>query len=321
VLVLAGGISFCLSLFLLAFSGNVIFLLIALILFNPSSGAFVNLSQASLMDSDGARHEQLMARWGFAGSLGLVLGPFALGLAIALGFGWREAVLGAAIISVLVLLIASRIPFDSVSQAAGAFDEKLSIKGIVSIAANAVRRRTVIRWLVLLEFSDLMLDVLHGFLALYLVDVAGVSIVQAATAVGVWTGVGLLGDFMLIPLLERVRGLTYLRYSALAVLILFPTFLLAPGFGLKLVILGLLGLANAGWYSVLKGQLYTSMPGRSGTVMAVSSVSGLFGSLIPFALGAAAGLWGLNFTMWLLLAGPIALFLGIPRISSRRTID
>jgi len=35
--------------------------------------------------------------------------------------------------------------------------------------------------------------------------------VEAAASVAVWTGVGLLGDFLLIPLLERVKGMDYLR--------------------------------------------------------------------------------------------------------------
>ena len=90
------------------------------------------------------------------------------------------------------------------------------------------------RWLVLLEFSDLMLDVLYGFLALYFVDVVGFTPSKAALAVAVWTGFSLLGDFLLIPLLEKVRGLNYLRLSVVAELILFPAFLLVPNPGSNL---------------------------------------------------------------------------------------
>jgi MFS transporter, FSR family, fosmidomycin resistance protein len=165
----------------------------------------------------------------------------------------------------------------------------------------------------LLQFSDLMLDVLNGFLALYFVDVIGVSESKAVMAIAVWTGVGLAGDFLLIPLLERVRGLTYLRLSAVLVLLLFPVFLLAPGYGMKLVILGLLGLFNAGWYSILKAQLYSSMPGLSGTVMSLGVVFGIPGSLVPLALGIVAEQLGLQSTMWLLLSGPVALLIGIPK--------
>jgi hypothetical protein len=107
------------------------------------------------------------------------------------------------------------------------------------------------------------------------VDAVGVTPAQAGAAVAVWTGVGLLGDLLLIPLLERVRGLNYLRLSALMELVLFPAFLLVPTFWVKLVLLGFLGLFNAGWYSILKAQLYSAMPGQSGTVMTVSNVFGL----------------------------------------------
>jgi FSR family fosmidomycin resistance protein-like MFS transporter len=166
--------------------------------------------------------------------------------------------------------------------------------------------------LVLLEFSDLMLDGLHGYLALYLVDVVGMSASSAALGVALWTGFGLLGDLLLIPLLGRVRGLTYLKFSALTELLLFTAFLLVPGLGPKLVVLALLGLGHAGWYAVLKAQLYSAMPGESGTVMTVSSVSGLVGGLVPLGIGMAAASWGLGSAMWLLLAGPVALLAGLP---------
>ena len=180
-------------------------------------------------------------------------------------------------------------------------------------ALRALRRVEVLRWLTLLEFSDLMLDVLLGFLALYFVDVVGTTPAQAGLAVAVWTGLGLLGNLLLIPLLERVRGLRYLRLSALVELALFPAFLLVPGMWAKLALLGLLGFFNAGWYSILKAQLYSAMPGQSGTVMTVGNVFGLVGGLVPLGLGLVAERSDLTVTMWLLLLGPLALLTGIPR--------
>ncbi|TSA47664.1 MAG: MFS transporter, partial [Chloroflexi bacterium] len=88
VLILGGGIFFALACFLTAVSHNFVFLLISFIVFNPSSGAFVSLSQATLMDSDPARHELNMARWTFAGSMGVFLGSLMLGGAAVIGFGW-----------------------------------------------------------------------------------------------------------------------------------------------------------------------------------------------------------------------------------------
>jgi FSR family fosmidomycin resistance protein-like MFS transporter len=167
---------------------------------------------------------------------------------------------------------------------------------------------------VLLEFSDLMLDVLLGFLALYFHDVAGLTEIQSVSAVIVWLAAGLLGDFLLIPLLEKVDGLKYLRYSVILELLLFPAFLLVPMPWLKLILVGLLGFFNSGWYAILKGRLYSALPGRSGTVMALDNYAGLIGGLLPFGIGLAADAFGLQSAIWLLLAGPVALFIGLPVI-------
>jgi FSR family fosmidomycin resistance protein-like MFS transporter len=140
--------------------------------------------------------------------------------------------------------------------------------------------------------------------------------VEAGLALGVWTVAGLAGDLLLVPLLARVRGVVYLRVSAAAVALVYPAFLLVDGVAAKLVLLGALGLLNAGWYAIPKAGLYSALPGRSGTALAIGSVTGLVGSLLPITLGLLAERYGLEATMWLLLAGPLALLVGLPRRSS-----
>ena len=112
--------------------------------------------------------------------------------------------------------------------------------GLLSTLA-ALKNRTILRWLVLLEFSDLMLDILHGFLALYLVDVMLLAPATAAFYLTVYTGIGLVGDFLLIPFLEHAEGLDYLRVSVITECILFPLFLLADQTWLKLTLLCFIG--------------------------------------------------------------------------------
>jgi FSR family fosmidomycin resistance protein-like MFS transporter len=311
VLILGGGIFFTLACLLTALSHSYIFLLISFIVFNPSSGAFVSLSQATLMDSDPSRHEHNMARWTFAGSVGVVLGPLLLGGAAFVGFGRRGVFFVLTGISVLVLAGAwQSLPrFSSVQPL---FPKFSSLWEGIRNAIRSLKGGEVLRWLALLEFSDLMLDVLYGYLALYFVDVVGFTISKAALAVAIWTGFGLLGDFLLIPLLEKIRGLNYLRFSVVIELFLFPAFLLSPNPWMKLVLAGLLGLFNSGWYAILQGNLYSSMPGQSGTVIALGNIVGIFGKLIPFGIGLAAEHFGLGSAMWLLLAGPIVLLIGLP---------
>ena len=156
-----------------------------------------------------------------------------------------------------------------------------------------------------------MLGIFTGFLALYMVDIAGVSESRAALTVAAWAGTSVIGELFVIFVLERVRGLTYLRYSVVVVLLLYPAFLLAPSFEIKLVIAGLLGFANAGWYSILQGQAYSSLPGKSGTVVALGNVFGIVAWVVPLGLGVVSAIWGLDTAMWLLLAGPVALLIGL----------
>jgi MFS transporter, FSR family, fosmidomycin resistance protein len=311
-IILLGGVFFTISLILTAVSGNFYLFLLSLILFNPASGAFVSLSQASLMDSDPARHEQNMARWAFAGSLGVIFGPVLIGGLALLDWGWRPAYWILAALSILVLFAAFKrlpgstsvpVPFPSLRAF---FDSLLA-------ALSALRNRIVLRWLILLEFADFMLDILHGFLALYLVDVMNLSVANAAFVLTVYTGIGLAGDFLLIPLLERVKGLDYLRFSVVMECILLPLFLLSSVLWVKLTLLAFIGLFVVGWYAILKANLFSSMQGQSGTAQALSSVSGIAGKLIPLGVGLAAQAYGLQTAMWLLLAGPIALLIGLPR--------
>ncbi|MCX6080083.1 MAG: MFS transporter [Chloroflexi bacterium] len=311
LLILVGGIFFCTALFLTAFSQSFLALLLSFVVFHPSSGAFVSLSQASLMDLAPNRQEQNMARWTFAGSLGVISGPLLLGFMLMVGFGWRPVFLLIGCVSAVVLFFVWKFisrSDDASTKLPGWSDVFAGLRA----AFKMLRRPEVVRWLILLEFSDLMLDVLYGFLALYFVDVVGFSVATAALAVTVWTGVGMLGDFLLIPLLEHVDGLKYLRWSVGIELVLFPAFLLVSQPWLKLVLLGLTGLFNSGWYAILKANLYASLPGQSGMVMALNNISGFFGKLLPFGIGLAAQFFGLQWAMWLLMTGPIVVILFLP---------
>ncbi|NLG68230.1 MAG: hypothetical protein GX496_01500 [Firmicutes bacterium] len=174
-------------------------------------------------------------------------------------------------------------------------------------------RRGVARWLLLLELADLMLDVFRSYLALYLVEVAGADQAAAGVGVVVLTGAGLAGAAALVRLLKRVPGLSYLRGSAALALLVFSLFLVMPHLEAKLVTVGVLGVLTSGWYPVLKAKLYEALPGQSGAAVTLSTLSGMVGGMLPVVLGAVSGQVGLANAMWLLLAGPLALLVGVPR--------
>lgn len=320
-LILAGGIFFAAATLAIAFSWSFTVLLLALVFISPSSGMFVGLSQAVLMDAEPTRQEQNMTRWELSGAVGNVVGPLALAACLMLGLGWRTLFASFFLLTIVLVAAAWRLPLSKplTARAGQAADQQHQRRGMlygVRDAIAALRRREVWRWLVLLEIADLTVDSLHGFLALYLVDIGKMSAAQASVSVFVWKCAALPGYLLLIRLLERVRGVTYLRISAVAVASLFTAFLVAPGAFLKLLILCLIGFANAGWYSILKAQLYKSMPGQSGIVLAVANVFGLVGALTPLWLGLVAERYGLSAAMWLMLLGPVALICALPRTKS-----
>ena len=313
LLILGGGAVFTVSLLLTAASRSFTPLLISFILFFPASGAFVSLSQASLMDSAPERHEQNMARWTFAGSLGVVMGPLLLGVFAWLGLGWRGAYAFLAAFSLFCVLSALRmIPRDPKKHPA--LPSFNSVWQGFRAALGALKRGEVWRWLLLLEFADLMMDVLLSYLALYFVDVAGASAAQAGAAVTVWLALGLLTDFLFIHYSDRQPdSVRLVRLTASLQLLALPLFLLLPGFLPKLAAVALVNVLNTGWYPVLQGRLYSALPGQSASLMAIGSVTTPLAKLLPLLIGLIADRFGLGAAMWLLMLGPVALIIGLPR--------
>ena len=301
LLVLGGGAVFAAALTLIAGAPTFWALLVALTLLYPASGAFVSLSQASLMDLQPERREHNMARWTFAGSVGAVAGPLLLAVFAWSGLGWRGLFAGFALLAVLLVLRARRIP-----------DHVDGERPHVREALRVLVRREVFRWLFMLELSDLLLDVFLAFLALYLVDVAAVSTATAGLAVAVWTGAGLFGSAAMVPFLRRVDGLRYLRASAVLVVPLFAGFLLVPSLPAKLVLAAAIALVNAGWYPVLQARLYGALGEASGLALTVGALFPL-NAVLPLAIALLAEQAGLGVALWPLLAAPAALLLLVPR--------
>src|SRR2546423_6111266 len=108
-LVLSGGVGCALAALLVAASQSFAALLLAFIVFSPAAGAFVGLAQAALMDNAPARREQNMARWVFAGSLGVVAGSLLLNASVALGAGWRAWFALMAALSLCAVLAVRRL--------------------------------------------------------------------------------------------------------------------------------------------------------------------------------------------------------------------
>ena len=319
VAVLAGGVMFIASLVVAATAHSFAALLIAFVLFFPASGAFVSLTQSGLMDADPGRQEQHMARWNLAGSAGAVAGPLLLIAVLAGGGDWRAGYLALAGFATLAWLgIARHGPRRPAAADHPGEPGEPGRAGAVRRLRGALRQAGVIRWLVLLEVADLLLDVLTGFLAIYLVDVVHATPAQAALGVTVRLVAGLAGDAMLVRVLERTAGRRVLTASAAVAAVAYPGFLLVPGFWPKLVVLAGLSIATAPWYPVLQASLYGSLPGQSGVAVTLTSAAGLAGGIGPLAAGFLAERFGLSWALAGLAIAPVCMLAGLRRRPARR---
>jgi FSR family fosmidomycin resistance protein-like MFS transporter len=302
LMMLGGGGVFVGALAAVAFARNLPELLAAFVLFYPASGAFVSLTQASLMDAGPDRQSQLMARWDMAGWAGAVTGPLLLAGALAAGGQWRDGYLALAAVSGLAWLAMLRCrAFAGAEHTAEPEEHAVGVRDVLA----AARRWGVLRWLVLLEIANWLVDVLTGFVAVYLVVVVHASPVVAAIAVALRLGAGLAGDALLILALKRTSDAVILRVSAIVALLLYPGFLLVPGLAAKLVTLAVLSAATATWYPLLLARLYGTVP--SSVAVTLSSAASMAGGVGPLAVGMAAAAVGLPWALAGLTVVPVVL--------------
>ncbi len=330
--ILFGGLVFVASVLAAGLATSFTGLLIALTIFFPASGMFVSLTQAGLMDSAPDQQARHMARWTLAGSIGAVAGPVLVAVILGAGGTWRLAfvlIAGCSLAAWIAIARTGRpVKASTAAPGPGAAGAAPAAAGADTdddnsawpgwrAATSIIRRSGALRWLMLLEVADLLLDVLTPFLALYLVTVDHVSPSVAALGVAVRLGAGLAGDVILIRVLARLDSRRVIRASIWATLALLPAFLLVPGLGLKLVVLAALTIATAPWYPVLQAELYGSLPGRSGLAVSLASASGLVGALGPLTVGLLAQRLGLSWAMASLCIVPVLMLAVVPRRDSR----
>jgi FSR family fosmidomycin resistance protein-like MFS transporter len=298
--VLGGGVLFVLAVAAVAFAQNFGELLFAFVAFFPASGAFVSLTQAALMDAAPDRQARSMAWWDLAGSAGAVAGPLLLLAVLGAGGGWRGGYLVVAAICALAwagVLCARRLA--ATSDTAAADEPRPRLTEIIAAA------RTAARWLVLLEVANLLVDVLTGFVAVYLVDVVHLTPAVAAAAVAIRLGAALAGDAALVLVLRRLSDRTVLRGTAIGAILLYPAFLLWPGAAARLVALALLSAVTATWYPLLQARLYGVVP--SPVAVTLNSAAALAGGFGPLAVGVVASVFGLPWALAGLAVVPVVL--------------
>lgn len=311
LLVLGGILATFIGLVLVAVGQVYLVILLAYTIMYIGSGSYVNISQATLVDRNPDRAEPTMARWVLIGEIAVALSPILVTGAFYFGFGWRGLYWATA--GLAGLFIALLWPLRYSAQAAEEDDEPVSPRRLLTLFWQGLRNRELIRWVLLAEVADLMLDRHLEVTGLYFHDVAGVSLAGASAVVAWMSLAGLAGNFVLVPLIERVNGLKLLRVTSFFVLLAYAAYLLIPNVWVKVALVGAISFLTASWFPTLRARSYQAFAGQSGVVMAVSAVFNLSTLVVPFVLGTLADALGLQWAMWLLALGPVALLVWVPR--------
>lgn len=317
-LVMGGLVATAAGLALAAAGQTYLVVLLAFTLLASASGAYVNLAQGTLIDLNPSRAEQTMARWVLLGSIGVTISPLIATAAFYVGYGWRAlywAVAGVAAVYIAVLFPQRFTAHD------GAEQELVSPRHMWRTLWEGLNNKELLRWILLTELADLMLDKSLEVTGLYFHDVVGVSLAAASGAVAWVSLVGLIGSLALVPLIEKVKGLKLLRVTSAVVLVAYVAYLLLPVVWAKYALIGLISFCTASWFPTLRAKTYETLPGQSGLVMAVGSLANISSLFVPFAIGRVADTLGLQWAMWLLALGPATLIVGLPGAERAASAD
>jgi FSR family fosmidomycin resistance protein-like MFS transporter len=104
-----------------------------------------------------------------------------------------------------------------------------------------------------------------------------------------------------------------LRVTAVVVLAAYVAFLTVPVIWIKYALIAVISFSTAGWFSTLRAKCFQVLPGQSGLIVAATSLGNISGLFVPLIVGRVADAFGLQWAMWLLAVGPLALIVGLPK--------
>ena len=111
-----GGGAFAAGLLALAAARSPLVILVAMCVLYPASGAFVSLSQATLMDVEPAGRDLAMNRWTIAGGIGVLAGPAVVAASIGAGLDVADPFVAMALLSACLVAGLRRMPDGSVDR-------------------------------------------------------------------------------------------------------------------------------------------------------------------------------------------------------------
>lgn len=279
-------------------------LLAALALYGPASGLGVNLSQVALVAGNPGRSEAVLARWTLLGFLGDLFAPVTLAASVALGLGWRGALIAVSALAALQAAAAWRAP----GSGNGTGEEAPGMSLRETLRA-VVRCRPLVAWSVVTVLCGLMDELLVSFGALALTERLDTDVSGRAAILSAWVLGGVLGSVLLERVSLRFRPSTLLAVSGLGCAVAYSAWLAAATWITSAIALGVAGLFAAAHYPLLRARAFATLPDRPHVVLAAGSLFGALDLTLPLIVGGVADGLGVFAAMFVLLAQPVGVLL------------
>jgi fucose permease len=238
------------------------------------------LVQAILADLHGEQQAIAQAEANVMGSLGSVLVPLAVGAGVAIGIGWRPALLGAALVAVSLVVSVQRQAFP---VSAGG-PTPTGMRSRIPLPAAFWASWVLLMLVIGIEFA------LVFWAADFLVEQTGMLPAAAATALSGFMGAMLVGRMAGSRVLRRPGSALPLRWvSFLAVGVGFLLFWAALSPILSIIGLSITGLGVANLYPLAMTQaLHAAYPHTDAASARTALAAGLAILGAPFVLAVLA---------------------------------
>lgn len=323
--VLAGLLGLVLTFALMGTAHTFALLLLAFAFYSPAGSAAVGLSEAILIDQAPQHSTRTMTRWVLLSSIGDLLSPLIVTLIVTLHLGWPTLCwLGAALwLGAAIVIGSHRFPKPPVATdnihtlqpdlAANNIPTPPKASPWMSLR-EALRDPILLRWTALALIPTMLDEVFLGFVSLYLRDILHASPVTIGLILTFSLAGALLGLFTLDKLFKSKlippqRLLPILVLLSLAGVI---GLLTTRSITVAACTLFVISLGTAGWFPIAQAEAYARLPGRSGTVRAVSSLGAPFEVALPAIVGFIAARFGLLAGVGFLGLAPVLMLLLLP---------
>lgn len=289
-----------------------VFLLVSFVLIYPSNDLTVGIAQTALIDENPHDSTRTMTRYTWLSNIGDFLAPVCVTIITVLSLHWDAlSWIGAVLWAGMTLLVLSQ------RFAAPRREATCSLRqGILAGLREALRDPVLVSWAVLALLPVMLDEVFRAFVILYLQDHLHMSEALTDLLITLETLAGFLGLLILeILLAQRMTPRRLLIWSAGGVLLGMLLLLSVPTLVTAALALAVIGAASICWYPLIRAEAYRRLPGRSGTVRALLSLSSPFAVILPSVVGLISGRFGIIAGLSFLGLAPLVLLIVIMRLS------